>query len=120
MKFCHVTFLVKNLDKALCFYQDVIGLSLHRRFVAGDGLEIAFVGSGDTEIEFICNQSNEDTHIGRDITLGFEVTSLDETIALLSQKGVAFGAVVQLGPDVRCIYMSDPNGIRVQLIEYAK
>lgn len=120
MRFCHVTYSVKNLDESMEFYQEVIGLSLNSRFAAGDNIEIAFLGSGGTEVELICNKSKEGIDNGRDISLGFEVESLEETIEFLSQKGIASGDIVSFGPKARCIFISDPDGMRVQLMEYRK
>ncbi|MEG3070260.1 MAG: VOC family protein [Candidatus Syntrophopropionicum ammoniitolerans] len=44
MKFCWCTISVNNLEQSIRFYQQIVGLSLNRRFVAGPGVEIAFLG----------------------------------------------------------------------------
>jgi lactoylglutathione lyase len=51
MKFCWTTITVNNLEESLKFYQEIAGLSLERRFGAGPGSEIAFLGNGETKIE---------------------------------------------------------------------
>ncbi len=46
MKFCWCTITVKDMEESLKFYQEVVGLKLNRRFEAGPGVEIAFLGDG--------------------------------------------------------------------------
>jgi len=57
MKFCWVTINVKDMEKSLEFYRDIVGLSIHRQFAPQPGDQITFVGSddGETEIELIQN-----------------------------------------------------------------
>ena len=35
MKFCWVTITVKNMEESLRFYQEIVGLTIDRRFQAG-------------------------------------------------------------------------------------
>ena len=46
MKFCRCTITVNDLEESLKFYQEIVGLSLNRRFATGSGMEIAFLGAG--------------------------------------------------------------------------
>ena len=50
MKFCWSTLRVKNMDESLKFYEEVVGLILDKRFNAGPGMEIAFLGDGETKV----------------------------------------------------------------------
>lgn len=120
MKLCHVTISVKDMEESLRFYRDTLGLSVKRRFPAGPGSEIAFLEGGGAEIELIYNQGRTDISIGQDISLGFEVASVSETLESLRQKGVATGEVASPSPQVRFFFVSDPNGLKVQLVEYVK
>ena len=117
MKIGHVTIAVKNLEESLRFYQDILGLPVIRRFSPAPGTEIVFLGSGETEIELICNQAHTDIAIGQDISLGFFVKSLQETMESMRQKGVEPGAVIQPTPQIKFFFVSDPNGVRIQLAE---
>ena len=80
--------------------------------------DAAFLGSGETEVELICNQTDKNVDIKQGITLGFEVESINETIEFLHLKDIESGEVVQLGPQSQCLFIFDPNGIRIQIIEY--
>ncbi|HCX61202.1 MAG TPA: glyoxalase, partial [Clostridiales bacterium] len=56
MKFLWTTIHVKNMEESLAFYQDVVGLKLMNRFNAGPGMEISFLGEGETKLELICSE----------------------------------------------------------------
>ncbi|MDR1621820.1 MAG: VOC family protein [Synergistaceae bacterium] len=118
MRFGHVTVFVKNLEESLRFYHELVGLPVKRRFSPRPGTEIAFLGNGETEIELIDNHAQGDVFMGQGISLGFEVTSLQETLDFLRQKGIAAGEVSQPNPQVKFFFVSDPNGLKIQFVEY--
>ncbi len=47
----------------------------------------------------------------------FEVASLDEQIKLLEKKGLELKGPIQPNPNVRFIYVKDPNGVSIQFVE---
>ncbi|MGD8997021.1 MAG: methylmalonyl-CoA epimerase [Anaerolineae bacterium] len=50
----HVAIVVHDLDQALAFYRDALGLEVaDRRQVPEEGVEIAFLPTGEAEIELI-------------------------------------------------------------------
>ncbi len=118
MKFCWTTLNVKNLEESLSFYQEIVGLPLKRRFAAGPGVEIAFLGEGETEIELMYNEAIKDVNLGKDISLGFEVESVDEKIAFVKEKGITdIIGPLSPNPHVRFFFIKDPNGLKIQFVE---
>ena len=117
MKLVHVTIAVKNMEESLGFYQNIIGLPITRRFSPNPDAEIVFLAEGETAIELIWNKSRADISIGADISLGFEVASLDDTIEMLKKNGIAPGEISQPNPQVKFFFVNDPNGVRVQFVE---
>ncbi|MBU3113578.1 VOC family protein [Clostridium lacusfryxellense] len=118
MRFCWSTLNVKNLEESIRFYTDVIGLEVVRKFNAGPGMEIAFLGKGETKIELICDDERMDTVVGNDISWGFEVESLDKMLVLVKEKGINVDSEpTQPNPHVRYFFIKDPNGMRIQLVE---
>src|SRR5659263_377620 len=118
MKFCWSTLMVKNLEESLKFYQEIVGLEVNRRFKAGPGVEIAFLGDGETKIELIGNGSGEEVNVGKDISWGFEVDSLDKTLSLIKEKGFEIqSGPFQPNPHIKFFYMLDPNGFKIQFVE---
>ncbi|MCL2163369.1 MAG: VOC family protein [Oscillospiraceae bacterium] len=119
MKLSHITISVKDLNESLKFYQGIIGLTVKRRFSAGES-EIVFLGDGETEIELIYNRLHTDIFFGQSISLGFQVASVQETLSNLNQKGIGVGEIIQPNPSVQFFFTTDPNGVRIQFVEYAE
>lgn len=118
MKFCWSTLLVKNLEESLKFYTEIVGLNVSRRFKAGAGVEIAFVGDGKTKIELLYNEASKEASFGDGISLGFEVKSVDEMMAFVKEKSIEIqGGPFQPNPHTRFFYVLDPNGLRIQFVE---
>ena len=115
MLFRHVTLSVKDLDKSLNFYRDIIGLEITRRFSAGPEREIVFLGSGGTEVELI--SGGAEATVGTGISLGFECESLQDIMDLLIEKGNEIdGDIVSPNPHTHFFFVKDPDGNRVQFI----
>lgn len=118
MKFCWSTLKVKNLEESISFYTDIVGLKVASRFNAGPRVEIAFLGSGETQIELICDGENKDTDIGTDISWGFEIESLEESLALVKERGINVDSdPFQPNPHVKFFFIRDPDGMKIQLIQ---
>ncbi len=65
MKIDHVAIAVHDLDAALDFYRDALGLEVaERREVPAEGVEIAFLPLGESEIELL-RPLEADNSIGR-------------------------------------------------------
>ena len=107
-----VYFFVSDMDRAVTFYRDVLGLELASRsgdewaqFVAGS-IQLGLHGSG-----------SGGTRAGG--TLAFTVSDLDARKAELASKGVTVGhegGGEGLGP--RFVEFGDPDGNVLALFEY--
>lgn len=121
MKFCWSTLMVRNLEESLKFYTDIVGLKLDRTLNAGPGVHISFLGDGETKIELICNDAIKELDLGHDISLGFEVDSVDEMLAFVKEKGIdTQGGIVKPNPHMKFFYILDPNGLKLQFLENIK
>ncbi len=118
MKFCWCTITVENMEESLKFYQEIVGLPINRRFAAGPAIEIAFLGDGETRIELYCDGGNKKSDIGQDISLGFEVNSVEEKLIFVRDHGVEIeSGPVQPNPHVKFFLVKDPNGVRIQFVQ---
>jgi lactoylglutathione lyase len=118
MKFCWTTLTVNNLEESVRFYQEIVGLPISKRYPAGPGVEICFLGDGETKVELIHNPNQKAATNVQGVSLGFEVNSLDEKIKFIQEKGlkVADGPF-QPNPHIKFFFVKDPNGVSVQFVE---
>ena len=118
MKFCWCTIRVDNMEESLKFYQEIVGLSITRKFAAGPGVEITFLGAGGTEIELICNPKQKTHGNIEGISLGFEVDSVDEKIKEITEKGLKVeSGPVKPNPHVSFFFVKDPSGVTIQFVQ---
>lgn len=121
MNFCWSTLTVINMEESLKFYEEVVGLTLNKRHKAGPGMEIAFLGSGDTKVELISNEAVKEVNMGKDISLGFETESVDKMMDLLKEKGINIeSGPFQPNPFIKFFFVKDPNGLKIQFVENIK
>ena len=118
MEFCWVTLPVKDLEESLAFYQGILGLPIDSRF-NGDGIDLAMLGEKDRpKIELISLAHEKDKVHSSDISIGFAVESLDRTMEFLEEKGIAIvSGPVSPAPHISFLFVHDPDGYTVQLVE---
>ncbi|MDD4363101.1 MAG: VOC family protein [Atribacterota bacterium] len=118
MKFCWVTINVKDMEESLFFYQEIIGLKISRRFKPDQDREIVFLGNEETKVELIYNSKKQNISFGEDISLGFEVNSIEEITKKLENNNIKiYAGPFQPNPSLRFIFVLDPNGLKIQFVE---
>lgn len=118
MKFCWVTLGVKDMEESVAFYRDVVGLPLGKRFTTGDGIEICFLGEGETRVELVCGANHKVAADPEGISLGFEVKSVDDMLDFVNEKELEItGGPYQPTPQIKFFYIKDPDGVSVQFVE---
>lgn len=107
----HVYYWVGDMNRAVDFYRDTLGMSLVRR--------------EERWVEFDVGGRRFALHAtdGREVAPGgavavFEVDDLDAAGALLRQRGVPVEHVGDVKGYARFASLRDPDGNAVQLIEY--
>ncbi|HHX77847.1 MAG TPA: VOC family protein [Firmicutes bacterium] len=118
MKLCWVTLAVQDMQKSLDFYQNIVGLAISERLNPGEGMEIAFLGDGETKVELLYNPQQPKIENPQGISLGFEVASLDQQLEFIKEQGIeVIGGPYQPNPRTRFFFVKDPNGLSVQFVE---
>jgi lactoylglutathione lyase len=120
MKLLWTTLYVKNLEDSIAFYADLAGLQLQRRFPAGPGIEIAFMGNGaenETLVELLADSSKTAINYSDFISIGFAVESVDKMLATVQSKNIrVYGGPVET-PSMKYFTVKDPNGLSVQFFQ---
>ena len=120
MKLCWVTIHVTDMQQSKHFYCDVLGLKIKREFAPGDGFKICFLEGNGADYELIEDASARDeVSFSNSVSVGFLVDSLDEKMADLRSKGVEniIGPIAP-SPNDRFIFIKDPDGMTVQIVEH--
>ena len=110
----HVWFWVTDMDRAVAFYRDGLGLSVGSRH----GDEWAELEAGPIKIGLHGGRDGRATPHGG--TAVFRVADLDLAKAALEGRGVVFEEHLGEVPGIaRYASFDDPDGNSMQLIEYA-
>jgi catechol 2,3-dioxygenase-like lactoylglutathione lyase family enzyme len=108
----HVYYWTRDMDRAVAFYGDVLGLPLASR----TGNEWAEFRAGAVRLAL---HGTEEPSMPASGTVVFRVRDLDEARWALQQRGVIFdGHESEVPGSARFATFHDPDGNPVQLIEY--
>jgi methylmalonyl-CoA/ethylmalonyl-CoA epimerase len=126
----HVAVVVRDIEAALGFYRDLLGLPLELVLpIASDGVSIAFLAVGESKIELV-QPTDPSTGVARFLDSrgeGFhhvclEVADIAAELARLAASGVELiDAAPRPGAEgpVAFIHPRSCNGVLVELIEQA-
>ncbi|MEH7439052.1 VOC family protein [Neobacillus drentensis] len=122
-KMDHVGVYVNNLEKALTFYQDVVGLDLKDRFTIANGdVTLAFLGfngSDETELELVYGGNPNLPNEGKVNHIAFLVDDINEEYERLKGLDVSFirDEVGTLPNGYRNFFVHGPDGEKVEFFQ---
>ncbi len=123
-KLLHTRYRVKDLEKTVSFYKDVLGLEETRRHTSGRGSQLVFFKApgSEEEIELCKFDESGPVVVGPDLThLAFEVENMDEFAKRAAAKGypLSDGPHRTQGGD-SIAFIDAPEGYEIELIEHGK
>ena len=111
----NITVYVSNMDQAVRFYSEVLGLKLAYRF--GDHWAAVEAGRGLT---IGLHPASAEMPAGRkgSMAIGLELSgSIEEAVRKLESKGVKFGGPIQTGKSGSFVGFEDPDGNTLYLAQ---
>lgn len=124
----HVAVVVSDLDRALAFYRDVLGMALETVLdIPDDRVRIAFLTVGESKIELVC-PTDETTGVARFLAAkgeGFHHVCLEvaDLTGELTRLGIEAVELIDSAPrrgaegPVAFIHPRSCHGVLVELIE---
>ena len=122
----HTCINVKNMDQSIKFYCEKMNMQLQgRRNVAENNAEISFLSDSksDHRIELTCWNEKTDYEEGDQLDhLAFEVEDIESKINEFRDSGVKIEKepFKLTGSTSKIAFITDPNGIWIELIEKNK
>jgi catechol 2,3-dioxygenase-like lactoylglutathione lyase family enzyme len=113
-KGANVTLMVADMDRAVEFYAQTLGLELKVRY-GNEWAEIAAPGLTLGLHQARGPIARADPDIG--ISIGLEVDDIDATVEELKAKGVLFPSSIRETDDLREASFVDPDGTSLYLAE---
>ena len=121
-KLSHTRYRVRDLEKTVSFYKDVLGLREVRRHTSGRGSQLVFLKApeGDEEIEICKFDQSGPVAVGPDLThLAFEVDDLEKFAREAAAKGYPLSDGPHSTGNSKIAFIDAPEGYEIELIERA-
>ncbi len=132
IKINHIAVVVEDIDSALTFWRDALGLPLHHvEHNEGEAVDIAFLPVGESEVELI-SPFTEDSGVAKYLAkkgaglhhLCIEVQDIDDALRQLQEKGVELiNETPRTRPDGRryaFVHPKSTGGVLLELYEVVK
>ncbi|WP_027054669.1 VOC family protein [Mesorhizobium erdmanii] len=115
----HVCIFANDLDETRHFYKDVLGMDTQFNFLR-DGKVFGFYLNcgGRSHVEVFRKDGARFSEMDQINHFCLEVEDIDAAIAHIKSKGVAVTARKLACDDTCQAWLSDPNGVKIELFEY--
>ena len=120
-KLLHTRYRVNDLEKAVAFYRDVLGLELVRTHTSSRGSRLAFFKAPQSEelIEICHFPKSGPVRVDPDLThLAFEVDDIEAFGARVAARGYPYSdGPGPSGAGSRIAFIDGPEGYEIEIIE---
>ncbi len=117
----HIGIKVRDMEKSLAFYRDLLGFTLTDEVRLDNGTLLAFLNAGDCKIELIQSAQPVERSTGMIEHIAVTVHGIDALVAGLQGK-VKFEGPVMTMPNllggVKNVFFSGPDGEGIEFFEY--
>lgn len=120
MKICWFKISVKEIDKSLTFYKELLGQPLLKRFRPNDRTEIAFLGRDEFKVELVYSLDQEAAGETRGLSIAFECDDIEKFFKKVKDSGIApESKIMRPNPqsETAFFYIRDPDGIQIQIVQ---
>lgn len=113
-----VTIKVIDLEKSKDFYGNYLKLNAEQEFSPDEATTIAFfTADNGMKIELIYNKKAKAVSSLGNISIGISVMDYDSLLNEAKDRKILLSGPVILGGHMECFFVTDPNGIEIQIIK---
>lgn len=114
-----ITIKVKDFEKSKGFYRDFLGMKAEKEFSPNEDMYIAFfVADNGVKIELIYEKNSKlEVSSNNNVSIGICPLNYDEILQKSKEKNIITNGPIILGGNMECFFVSDPNGVGVQIIK---
>ena len=112
-----VTIKVIDLEKSKDFYGNYLKLNANRNFHRMRQLPSLFTADNGMKIELIYNKKAKAVSSSGNISIGISVMDYDSLLNEAKDRKILLSGPVILGGHMECFFVTDPNGIEIQIIK---
>jgi len=122
-KFDHIGVMIKDLDRAITFYQDIVGMELKDKFTIANGAKtlafLGFNGSDETELELISGGDDDFPNEGKINHFAITVDNIEEEFTRLKGLDVTFisNEIVTLPNGYRNFFFKGPEEEKIEFFQ---
>ncbi len=122
MKISFTTIAVKDLEKSIKFYTEIIKLKEVMKFSPQKGINIVFLkDENNGKIELIESEQKKISGAGGAasfVSIGFAIDDLNETMEMLHKKNIEIiRGPIQTPGGEKFLFIKDPDGVEIELIQ---
>lgn len=115
MQILWTTIMTDKFQESLKFYQDIVGLEVSQ-LEEGEKTNMAFLGDeSSSKLELV--ESKDQPNL-KGVSIGLQIDSIDDKMAELKDKGLDIIGPISPSDEISFFFIEDPNGFRVQFVEY--
>lgn len=117
MKLKLVTFTVRDIEKSMPFYREILGLKVVNE-IKMDHLHLVFFGTeSDVQIELVCYLDKPYTaNTSSNISVGIEYDNVQAIVEKLMDNGYKINGPFSPNPNTTFYFAEDLDGFIIQLI----
>ncbi len=116
-----ITIAVKDLEKSLKFYKEILNFTEVKRFSPMDGINIVFLkdkNSGLIELIENHNKPSEENDANTKVSIGLGVSDMERELNELKSKGIEpIRGPIEVPSGEKFVFIEDPDGVEIELIE---
>jgi methylmalonyl-CoA/ethylmalonyl-CoA epimerase len=116
----HVAIVVENMDRAIKFYNEVLGLKIHHDGRKEGGSKKSFLGSKSETLVALAeneNRSKEGTRLVEGVAhIAFRVDDVEKASKLLKERGIEFiEEKMDKDGKRKSYHFLDPDGLELEI-----